>query len=87
MVRLVKAFLLGRNKTADIFCTGRLSIPQHQIENVNGLLSENLQIAILELYAEVGLWYQAVWHILKKCLAMRKISSQWVSYRLNDIQK
>ncbi|GBN16211.1 hypothetical protein AVEN_238512-1 [Araneus ventricosus] len=92
VVRWVKAFRAGRNESVDLHCTGRQSIPQHQIEILSGLLSiDGLWIA-RELSAEVGLSHQTVWHIMKKWRILRRsvalISKQHLAsgiLRLSDI--
>ncbi|GFT14232.1 uncharacterized protein NPIL_195831 [Nephila pilipes] len=84
---MVKVFRSGRNETADLFLTVWLLISQHQIDNVSGLFSKDCLWTTWELSAIVSLSHQMVWHILKKCFNMKKLSSQWVPHRLTYFQK
>ncbi|GBM90935.1 hypothetical protein AVEN_5027-1 [Araneus ventricosus] len=68
-------------------CTGLPYIPQHQIDIVDGVFSIDGRWTVQELSVEVGLSYQTVSHILKKCFIKWKISSLWVPHRLTDVQK
>ncbi|GBM09278.1 hypothetical protein AVEN_59248-1 [Araneus ventricosus] len=66
VTRWVKAFRAGLNENADLHRTGRLSIPQHQIDIVSGLLSIDGRWMVRELSLEVRLSHETVWHIPKK---------------------
>ncbi|GBN31244.1 hypothetical protein AVEN_189274-1 [Araneus ventricosus] len=68
VVQSVKAFGGGWNESADLYRTGRSSIPQHQIDTLSGHLSIDRLWTVRELSVEVGLTisHQTVWHILKK---------------------
>ncbi|GBO33246.1 hypothetical protein AVEN_14995-1 [Araneus ventricosus] len=63
-----KRLVGGRNESADLYRTGRSSIPQHKIDTLSGHLSIDRLWTVRELSVEVGLTisHQTLWHILKK---------------------
>ncbi|GFY16600.1 hypothetical protein TNCV_2787271 [Trichonephila clavipes] len=62
---------LGWNEIVDLLRTGQPSIPQSQIDILNGLFSIDRRWTVRELSLEVGLSHKTVWHIMKKCLKER----------------
>ncbi|GBL73183.1 hypothetical protein AVEN_159254-1 [Araneus ventricosus] len=72
VARWVRAFRSSRNETEDLSCTGRPSDPQHKIDILSVLLSIDRRWTVQEKSVEGCLSHEAVWHMLKKCLNIRK---------------
>ncbi|PNF36013.1 hypothetical protein B7P43_G00571 [Cryptotermes secundus] len=81
-----KTFNEGRQNVADTHRPGHPSVSE-EVYALSMLLESDRCHTIHKLAQEPGLAHTAVLHILKECLGMRKIASQWVLHDLTEIQK
>jgi hypothetical protein len=87
VARWVSAFHSGRDESAHLARTGGPSISDEHVELVRGLLAVGRCWTVRELFIDVGLSHQTVWHILKNKFHMRKAAARWVPHNLTEAQK